>query len=109
MKAVLKFNPAIEFEGEEVKSIDLSGAAYWSSMKYNQVVSKMRAAGYEPKGLIENSMEFAWYAGNELSGYPVEFFQALPVKYIKAINLVMLKNFMVTDDSLEEILELELE
>lgn len=107
MKAVLKFNPAIKFEGEEVKSIDLSGAENWSSMKYNQVVSKMRAAGYEPEGMIESNAEFAWFAGNELSGYPVEFFQALPVKYIKVINMVLMKTFMVTAEGLTEILEME--
>ncbi len=107
MKAVLKFNPAVTFEGETVKEINLSGAENWTSAKYNGILSRMRAAGVNIGGVPENTDEFAWYAGNELTGYPVEFFSSLPVKYVKAMKLVFLKNFMLTDDTLEGILEME--
>lgn len=107
MKAILKISPAIEFEGAKVSEIDLSEMEGWSSQKYNDVVAKMRASGFRPNGPVENSQELAWFIGNELSGLPVEFFQQLPVKYIKAIALVVTKNFLLTADILMDVLEIK--
>lgn len=106
MKAILKISPAIEFEGKKVSEIDLSEMEGWTSKKYNSVVAKMKASGFFPDGAIENSQELAWFIGNELSGLPIEFFQQLPVKYVKAIALVVCKNFLLTADTLQNILEL---
>ena len=107
MKAVLKISPAITFEDQKVSEIDLSGMAEWSSQKYNSLVAKMKASGFRPNEPIENSQELAWFIGNELSGLPVEFFQQLPVKYVKAIALVVCKNFLLTADILKDILEID--
>lgn len=107
MKAILKISPAIEFEGKKVSEIDLSEMEGWTSKKYNSVVGKMKASGFFPDGAIENSQELAWFIGNELSGLPIEFFQQLPVKYIKAIALVVVRNFSLTADILNDVLEIK--
>ena len=107
MKAVLKINPAIEFEGKKVSEVDLSAMEGWTSQHYNTVVNRMKASGYSPDGAVENSQELAWFIGNELSGLPIEFFQQLPVKYVKAIALVVCKNFLLTADILKDILEID--
>jgi len=107
MKAIIKFNPTKVFEGQEIDSIDLSGLENWSSEKYNLVVNKMRISGdYPAVGLPENSLNFAWYVGNEESGLPIEFFKNLEVKYVQAIKLVIQRNFSLTADTLAEILEI---
>ena len=107
MKAILKISPAIEFEGKKVSEIDLSEMEGWTSKKYNSVVAKMKASGFFPDGAIENSQELAWFIGNELSGLPIEFFQQLPVKYIKVIALVVVRNFSLTADILNDVLEIK--
>lgn len=107
MKTILKFEPAITFEGNEISYINLSGMEEWSSQKYNDVVNRMKASGYSPDGPVENSQELAWFIGNELSGLPIEFFQQLPVKYVKAIALVVCRNFLLTADILKDVLEIK--
>lgn len=108
MKAVLKFEHPVKFEGSEIKEIDLSALEGWSSLKYTQTVNKMQAAGdYPTFGSIEGSAQFAWYVGAEVSGLPVEFFQTLSPKYIRGISIAIMKNFTLTADDLEKVLRID--
>lgn len=111
MKAKIKLNPAVTFEGKEYTELDFSGLSEWSSLHYAQVENRYRKmfpdAGNSGK-ITEAQPEFAWFIGNEVTKLPIEFFQQLKPKYVKVINTILARFFFATAEDYAEMLEMDL-
>lgn len=110
MKAKIKFNPAVTFEGKEYTELDFSELSGWSSLRYAQAeikYKKMFPNAGDTGRLMEAQPEFAWFIGYEVTGLPIEFFQSLNPKQVKGITNIIGYFFFATAADYAEMVELE--